>query len=114
MQNYDAVVGDVTIVSTRYEYASFTQPFTDTGLVMVVPVKSKTGGRTWLFMKPFTKLMWILILVIIFYNGFVVWMIERNHCPELKGPILHQTTTMLWLAFCSLFSLNGSVVGGKV
>uniref|UniRef100_A0A0R0JSN9 Ionotropic glutamate receptor C-terminal domain-containing protein n=1 Tax=Glycine max TaxID=3847 RepID=A0A0R0JSN9_SOYBN len=105
--NYDAVVGDVTIVSTRYEYASFTQPFTDTGLVMVVPVKSKTGGRTWLFMKPFTKLMWILILVIIFYNGFVVWMIERNHCPELKGPILHQTTTMLWLAFCSLFSLNG-------
>eukprot|EP00256_Glycine_max_P069935 XP_025984530.1 glutamate receptor 2.8-like [Glycine max] len=107
LKNYDAVVGDVTIVSTRYEYASFTQPFTDTGLVMVVPVKSKTGGRTWLFMKPFTKLMWILILVIIFYNGFVVWMIERNHCPELKGPILHQTTTMLWLAFCSLFSLNG-------
>ncbi|XP_020224233.1 glutamate receptor 2.8 [Cajanus cajan] len=106
-KKYDAVVGDVSIVSARYEYASFTQPYTDTGLVMIVPVKSKTGNRAWLFMKPFTKLMWILILVIIVYNGFVVWLIERNHCPELKGPILHQTTTVLWLAFCSMFSLNG-------
>ncbi|XP_027355312.1 glutamate receptor 2.8-like [Abrus precatorius] len=106
-KKYDAVVGDVAIVSSRYEYVSFTQPYTDPGVVMIVPVKPKTGNRAWLFMKPFTKLMWVLILVIIFYNGFVVWMIERNHCPELKGPILHQTTTMLWLAFFSLFSLNG-------
>ncbi|KAG4390136.1 hypothetical protein AAZX31_06G217800 [Glycine max] len=106
-KEYDAVVGDVAIVSTRYEYVSFTQPYTDPGVVMIVPVKSKTGNRAWLFLKPFTKLMWVLILVIIVYNGFVVWLIERNHCAELKGPILHQTTTMLWLAFCSLFSVNG-------
>ncbi|KAL2326768.1 hypothetical protein Fmac_020195 [Flemingia macrophylla] len=104
---YDAVVGDVSIVSTRYEYASFSQPYTDTGLVMIVPVKSKTSNRAWLFVKPFTKCMWILILVIIFYNGFVVWMIERNHRPELKGSIVHQTSNILWLAFCSMFSLNG-------
>ena len=108
MQNYDAVVGDVSIVSTRYEYASFTQPYTETGLMMIVPIKSKTGDRTWLFMKPFTKRMWILILFIIVYNGFVVWIIERNHRPEPEGPILQQTTTMLLLAFCSLFSLNGN------
>ncbi|RDX68523.1 Glutamate receptor 2.1, partial [Mucuna pruriens] len=106
-KKYDAVVGDVVIVSKRYEYVSFTQPYTDPGVVMIVPVKSETGNRAWLFLKPFTKLMWVLILVIIVYNGFVVWLIERNHCPELKGPFLHQTTTMLWLAFCSLFSLNG-------
>ncbi|KAL2326772.1 hypothetical protein Fmac_020199 [Flemingia macrophylla] len=107
-KKYDAVVGDVSIVSTRYEYASFTQPYTDTGLVMIVPVKSKTTNRAWLFLKPFTKLMWILILVIIFYNGFVLWMIERNHRPELKGPILHQTSNILWLACCSMFSLSGN------
>ncbi|XP_029124982.1 glutamate receptor 2.8 [Cajanus cajan] len=107
LKKYDLVVGDVAIVSTRYEYVSFTQSYTDPGVVMIVPVKSKTGNRAWLFLKPFTKVMWILILVIIVYNGFVVWLIERNHRPELKGPILHQTTTMLWLAFYSLFSLNG-------
>ncbi|KAL2326769.1 hypothetical protein Fmac_020196 [Flemingia macrophylla] len=101
-KKYDAVVGDVSIVSTRYEYASFTQPYTDTGLVMIVPVKSKTTNRAWLFMKPFTKLMWILILVIIFFNGFVVWMIERNHCPELNSPI-----NILWLACSSMVSLSG-------
>ncbi|CAJ1978519.1 unnamed protein product [Sphenostylis stenocarpa] len=106
-KEYDAVVGDVAIVSTRYEFVSFTQPYTDPGMVMIVPVKSKTGNRAWLFMKPFTKFMWVLILVIIVYNGFVVWLIERNHRPELKGSILHQTTTLLSLAFCSLFTLNG-------
>lgn len=108
VQKYDAVVGDVAIVSTRYEYATFSQPYTDPGVVMIVPVQSKAGNRAWLFLKPFTKLMWILIFVFIVYNGFVVWVIERNHRPELKGPVLHQTTTILWLAFISLFTLNGN------
>ncbi|KAK7257182.1 hypothetical protein RIF29_30965 [Crotalaria pallida] len=107
LKNYDAVVGDVTLESTRYKYAAFTQPYTDPGVVMVVPVQSKAGNKAWLFMKPFTKLMWILIIIVIFYNGLAVWIIERNHCPELNGPILHQTTTVLWLAFTPLFSMNG-------
>ena len=108
MQNFDAVIGDVAIVSRRYKYAAFTQPYTDPGVMMIVPVQSKAGSKAWLFMKPFTKLMWILILFIIVYNGFVIWIIERNHRPELKGPILHQTTSIVWLAFTSLFSMHGN------
>ncbi|XP_028236800.1 glutamate receptor 2.7-like [Glycine soja] len=101
LKNYDAVVGDVSIVSTRYEYASFTQPYTETGLMMIVPIKSKTGDRTWLFMKPFTKRMWILILFIIVYNGFVVWIIERNHLSQFMNiscdlPILKGDNYKVW------------------
>ena len=47
-QNFDAVI-DVTIISYRYQYAEFTQPYTDPGVVMVVPLKSKLAHRTWLF-----------------------------------------------------------------
>ncbi|KAI3774961.1 hypothetical protein L1987_49527 [Smallanthus sonchifolius] len=34
LKNFDAVVGDVSVVSWRYEYAEFTHPYTETGLVM--------------------------------------------------------------------------------
>ncbi|KAL7218321.1 hypothetical protein ACSBR2_011566 [Camellia fascicularis] len=51
--------------------------------------------------------MWILIMAINIYNGFVVWLIERNHCPELQGSVMDQIGTLLWLAFTTLFSFHG-------
>nr|POE59601.1 glutamate receptor 2.1 [Quercus suber] len=105
---FDAVVGDVTIVAGRYQYAEFTHPYTESGIVMVVPVISKTSNRAWLFMKPFTMAMWILTGVINFYNGFVIWLLERNNCPELKGSVLNQMGMLIWLAFNTLLSTNGA------
>jgi len=105
-QNFDAVI-DVTIISYRYQYAEFTQPYTDPGVVMVVPLKSKVIQRAWLFTKPFTKTMWILILAMIVYNGFILWMLERRHSPEITGSMLNQTGTMAWLALTPLIKLDG-------
>ncbi|CAN6690969.1 unnamed protein product [Malus baccata var. baccata] len=107
LHKFDAVVGDVAIVSQRYEHAEFTHPYTESGLIMIVPVRSKTCNKAWLFMKPFTKAMWALIGAINVYNGFVVWLIERNYCPELKGSVLNQIGSLIWLSFTTLFSLQG-------
>lgn len=71
MQNFDGVVGDVAIVARRCQNADFTHPYTESGLVMIVPVQ-KSGNKTLLFLKPFTRAMWILVAVISIYNGFVV------------------------------------------
>ena len=109
-QIFDAVVGDVTIVARRYQHAEFTDPYTKSGLVMIVPVISKTSNRAWLFMKPFTMAMWILTAVINLYNGFVIWLLERNNCPELKGSVLNQMGMLIWLAFNTLFSINGNKI----
>ncbi|EOY13166.1 Glutamate receptor 2.7, putative [Theobroma cacao] len=106
-QNFDAVVGDVAIISSRYKYAEFTQPFTEAGLVMLVPLQLKASNRAWLFMRPFTKAMWFLIVIINIYNGFVVWLIERHHCLEFNGSALNQTASLLWLSISTLFSYNG-------
>ncbi|KAL1350070.1 hypothetical protein AAHE18_07G200100 [Arachis hypogaea] len=111
LKNFDAVI-DVTIISYRYQYAEFTQPYTDPGVVMVVPLKSKTGHRAWLFVKPFTKTMWILIVLVIIYNVFVLWMLERNHFCELKGSILKQYGNIAWLAMTPLVNLND--IGDKL
>ncbi|KAI3716236.1 hypothetical protein L6452_23436 [Arctium lappa] len=105
LKNFDAVVGDVSVVSRRYQYAEFTHPYTETGLVMVVPVASHHGQ--WLFVKPFTLGMWALTVMIHIYNGFVVWLIERKHSPELEGSALHQTGILLCLAFTRMFLANG-------
>ena len=107
-QKVDAVVGDVAIVAKRFEHAEFTQPHAEPGLQMITPVRSKSSNKAWLFMKPFTRAMWILITFINVYNGFVVWFIKRNqYCNELKGLVLNKIGTLLWLAFSTLFSLHG-------
>ncbi|KAJ9671514.1 hypothetical protein PVL29_025290 [Vitis rotundifolia] len=107
LKKFDAVVGDVAIVAKGFEHAEFTQPYAEPGLQMITPVRSKSSNKAWLFMKPFTRAMWILTTFINVYNRFVVWLIERNHCSELKGSLLNQIGTLLWLAFSTLFSLHG-------
>ncbi|KAJ9537931.1 hypothetical protein OSB04_030664 [Centaurea solstitialis] len=105
LKKFDAVVGDVSVLSRRYQHAEFTHPYTETGLVMVVPVAPHHGK--WLFVKPFTLGMWSLTVLIHIYNGFVVWLIERKHSPELEGSALHQTGILLCLAFTRMFLASG-------
>ncbi|KAK3198793.1 hypothetical protein Dsin_022208 [Dipteronia sinensis] len=105
--DFDAAVGDIAIVSRRLEYAEFTHPYTQPGLVMVVPARRSGSNKGWLFMKPFTESMWIITGVITIYNGFVVWIIQRNHSSELRGSPLSQIGTLIWLSFSTLFSLHG-------
>ncbi|CAK9325235.1 unnamed protein product [Citrullus colocynthis] len=52
--------------------------------------------------------MWILIAVVTAYNGFVVWFIEQNHCPEHEGSMFDQAGAMLCSSFTTLFSLHGN------
>ncbi|KAE8124755.1 hypothetical protein FH972_019611 [Carpinus fangiana] len=109
LKKFDAVVGDVAIVAKRYQHAEFTHPYTESGLVMIVPVRTKNSNRAWLFVKPFTKAMWVLVGAISVYNSFVVWLIERKHHPELKASFFIQMGVVLCSAFTTLFSLQGKM-----
>ncbi|CAB4307806.1 unnamed protein product [Prunus armeniaca] len=114
LKNFDAAVGSISILANRYQHAEFTAPYTESGLVMIVPVRSRTREKAWLFIKPFTNVMWVLIGATSIYNGFVIWLIERNHCPELKGSISNQVGTLIWLAFSTLFSLNANKLNSNL
>ncbi|KAK1405106.1 Glutamate receptor [Heracleum sosnowskyi] len=107
LKKFDAVVGDVAVVADRCKHADFTHTYSDSGLAMVVPVQSKMPHKSWLFLKPFSKAMWLLILAITIYNGFVIWLIERKHSPRLRGSATDQAGIVIWLSFTTLFSLNG-------
>ncbi|KAK9064274.1 hypothetical protein SSX86_015654 [Deinandra increscens subsp. villosa] len=101
-KKFDAVVGDVTILANRSRYVEFTQPFTESGLSMVVPVKSEKH-KAWKFMKPFTVEMWLATFGIMLYTMFVVWFMEHQVNREFRGPWKDQLGTALWFTFSSLF-----------
>ncbi|KAJ6379338.1 hypothetical protein OIU76_016043 [Salix suchowensis] len=106
LQNYDAVVADTAIVAHRFQCGDFSQPYADSGLQMLIFVRTKNINRAWLFTKPFSASMWITIGVINIYNGLVVWLIERN-AEIRRGNLLKEIGYMLYSAFKTLFSLNG-------
>ncbi|KAL8223702.1 hypothetical protein R6Q57_019177 [Mikania cordata] len=106
LEKYDAIAGDLTIIEDRLKLVNFTQPYTESGMEMIVPVRSGLSNQTWLFLKPFTPEMWWLIVVITTYNGFVIWLIERSHNTHLQGTIITQIGIILWLAFTYLFTLR--------
>ncbi|CAN1238535.1 Glutamate receptor 2.7 [Linum grandiflorum] len=108
LKNVEVAVGDIAIVTSRLPYADFTHPCTESQLVMIVPLQSKKVNRAWLITKPFTTSLWLLILILNLYNGYVVWMIERDQSLDPKGSLLNEVGVMMSLSFTTLFSLQGS------
>ncbi|KAL6574054.1 hypothetical protein OROHE_001596 [Orobanche hederae] len=102
-KTFDAVVGDITILADRSSAVEFTQPFTESGLTMVVTVKSQAENKAWIFVKPFTGEMWAVTGVILLYTVLIVWLLERRINPEFDGPWWDQLNTALWFTCCSLF-----------
>ncbi|WOH03500.1 hypothetical protein DCAR_0622898 [Daucus carota subsp. sativus] len=105
---YDLVAGDVTILEERHDDADFSQPYSESGMVLIVPLRSTLPNGMWLFLKPFTTEMWGVLVAITVYNGFAVWLIERNYNEEFRsGTVWNQTGILIWLAFSTLFTLRG-------
>ncbi|KAI9096315.1 hypothetical protein K1719_026034 [Acacia pycnantha] len=100
-KTYDAVVGDMTLLAERMQYVDFTVPYAESGLSMVVPLKSQES--TWMFLKPFTWKMWAVTGAILIYTVLVVWYLERVRNPEFQGNWKRQFSTALWFTFSSLF-----------
>lgn len=100
-KTYDAVVGDVTILADRLEYVDFTQPYTESGLSMIVPAKPE--GTAWMFLKPFTWEVWAVTGAIMLYTMLIIWFLEHRFNPEFGGPWKNQIGTTFWFIFSSLF-----------
>ncbi|KNA19935.1 hypothetical protein SOVF_056880 [Spinacia oleracea] len=99
---FDAVVGDVSITTDRTKYADFTQPYIESGLVIVAPVKT-TESNAWAFLRPFTPMMWFVTGASFIVVGAVVWILEHRFNDEFRGPPRKQVATMLWFSCSTWF-----------
>lgn len=74
---------------------------------MVVAVKQQPE-KAWIFLMPFTKELWALTVVLILYNGLILWLIEKQEGnDDLVGSFRHQIGVLVWLSFNTLFSMQG-------
>lgn len=95
LQVFDAVVGDIAIVTNRTRMADFTQPYIESGLVVVVPAR-RLNSSAWAFFQPFTLSMWLVTAVFFFVVGAVIWILEHRTNDEFRGPPRKQLATVLW------------------
>ncbi|KAK7342124.1 hypothetical protein VNO80_25067 [Phaseolus coccineus] len=100
--NFDAVVGDVTIVTNRTRILDFTQPFLPSGLVIVVPFEEQKSSP-WSFLQPFTTEMWCVTGAFFLFVGSVVWILEHRLNPEFRGSPRKQLITVFWFSFSTMF-----------
>jgi ionotropic glutamate receptor len=99
---FDAAVGDVSIVTNRTRVVDFTQPYVESGLVILSPVKQKSSNA-WAFLKPFTPGMWAVTGAFFLFVGAVIWILEHRFNPEFRGSPRKQLVTIFWFSFSTMF-----------
>ncbi|RWR75382.1 glutamate receptor 2.8-like protein [Cinnamomum micranthum f. kanehirae] len=108
-KNYDAVVGDVTIIANRTHFVDFTLPYTESGVMMLVLAK-EDKGKAWIFLKPLRLDLWLMTGFFFLFTGFVVWALEHRVNDEFRGPPHHQIGVMLWFSLSTLVFAHSSVL----
>ncbi|XP_024167324.2 glutamate receptor 2.8 [Rosa chinensis] len=102
LETFDAVVGDTTIRANRSLYVDFSMPYTESGIVMVVPIVDTRSKNAWAFLKPLTWDLWLTISCFLVFIGFVVWVLEHRINDDFRGPPLHQVGTSIWFSFSTM------------
>ncbi|OVA12793.1 Ionotropic glutamate receptor [Macleaya cordata] len=102
IQNYDVVVGDVTIIAIRSLYVDFTLPYTESGVSMIVTVKEDERTNAWISFKPLKMELWLTSAAFFVFTGVVVWVLEHRINEDFRGPRIHQLGTMFWFSFSML------------
>ncbi|KAM5585569.1 glutamate receptor 2.8 [Rosa sericea] len=108
---FDAVVGDATIRANRTLYVDFAMPYTESGVVMVVPIIDSRTKNAWVFLQPLTWDLWMTILCFFIFIGFVIWVLEHRINEDFRGPPSYQVGTSFWFSFSTMvFSQRERVV----
>nr|DAD46525.1 TPA_asm: hypothetical protein HUJ06_016462 [Nelumbo nucifera] len=98
---FDAVVGDITIVTNRTKIVDYTQPYIMSGLVVVAPIRNLKSGA-WAFLRPFTPAICCATGAFSLLVGAVIWLVEHRTNDEFRGPPRKQIITTLWFSLSSL------------
>ncbi|KAL9279117.1 Glutamate receptor 2.6 [Arabidopsis thaliana] len=101
---FDGAVGDTTILANRSTYVDFALPYSETGIVVVVPVKDEREKGKWVFLKPLTRELWFLTAASFLYIGIMVWIFEYQASRDFrKQSIINKISNVFYFSFSTLF-----------
>ncbi|KAJ4959376.1 hypothetical protein NE237_026487 [Protea cynaroides] len=101
-KNFDAVVGDMTIWKNRSKYVDFTVPHSESGVVVVVPMKDDLEREIWMFVKPLSQGLWLVTIAGFIYIGVIVWILEYPTNTTLGVSRGERLQASLWYSFLTL------------
>ncbi|KAG5225140.1 glutamate receptor [Salix suchowensis] len=111
LKNFDAVVGDITILYSRSLFVDYTLPYIENSVSVVVPIEDHNIESAWFFLKPLTWDLWVSTLIFFVFIGFVVWVLEHRINGDFRGPASNQAGTIFWFSFLTMvFSQRERVV----
>jgi len=86
----DVAIGSLTIKSTRTAVVDMTQPFMDTGLIVITKRVQTQAPQYWDFLIPFSLNLWLAVGSAIFAFAFFFWLDEaiRRYKRDGRGKIL--------------------------
>ncbi|KAG0493760.1 hypothetical protein HPP92_004754 [Vanilla planifolia] len=102
LNDFDAAVGDIAIVTDRTRMVDFTQPYIESGIVILTLVKEHESSA-WAFLQPFTLEMWCVTATFFIFTGVVIWILEHRINDEFRGPPKKQLVTIFWFSFLTFF-----------
>ncbi|KAL5557360.1 hypothetical protein UlMin_039596 [Ulmus minor] len=111
--DFDAVVGDITITTSRAKIVDFTQPYIESGLVVVAPVR-KLNSSAWAFLRPFTPMMWSVTGFFFLIVRVVVWILDHRTNEDFRGPPRKQLVTIMCFSFSTLFFSHKKRTGSNL
>ncbi|TYI86857.1 hypothetical protein E1A91_D04G095200v1 [Gossypium mustelinum] len=94
-QEIHAAVGDISIVGSRTNCVDFTLPYLETGVAMLIKVRHNGPKDMWIFLKPLSWDLWLVIIAICIFIGIVVRVLERRENTEFNGSARKQLSTIL-------------------
>ena len=78
LKTFDAAVGGIVITAKRSHLVEYSQPYAELRLMMVVKKKGNELNEVLWFMMSFTREMWLSMVAMTVFTGFVVWLIEHR------------------------------------
>nr|XP_043612338.1 glutamate receptor 3.1-like [Erigeron canadensis] len=101
----DAAVGDITILTNRTKTVDFTEPYMESALVVVVHVH-KPHSSSWAYLQAFSLPLWGVFVLLFFFFGAVVWILEHRYNDEFRGTPKKQIGTVLWFTYSTMFYVH--------
>ncbi|CAF0899854.1 unnamed protein product [Rotaria sordida] len=103
--DYDIIIGDVTITASRRKQVSFSNSIFDNSLRIIMRKNTNDNVDLLSFLKPFSFSLWILLFITSIYAGVLICLLERQ-----ENEALHERSIISSIAMSLWYSI-GTIMG---